>query len=125
MWTTDNDHGAQLQFHTGRHALEGPFPTIGSWVRYGLGSLNDDLPSFVVLGKPLADCCGGQFGHGSNYLGPEFSGVPLSTDPDKPLPFLPRKEQPEAQRREQFDLIRAFNAEAAARVPDDPVIKAR
>ena len=26
MWTTDNDHGAQLQFHTGRHALEGPFP---------------------------------------------------------------------------------------------------
>jgi hypothetical protein len=125
MWTTDNDHGAQLQFHTGRHALEGPFPTIGSWVRYGLGSLNDDLPSFVVLGKPLADCCGGQFGHGSNYLGPEFNGVPLSTDPDKPLPFLPRKEQPEAQRREQFDLIRAFNAEAAARVPDDPVIKAK
>src|SRR5262245_45932880 len=28
MWTTDNDHGAQLQFHTGRHAIEGPFPTI-------------------------------------------------------------------------------------------------
>ena len=26
MWTTDNDHGAQLQFHTGRHVLEGPFP---------------------------------------------------------------------------------------------------
>src|SRR5216684_3127201 len=26
MWTTDNDHGAQLQFHTGRHALEGQFP---------------------------------------------------------------------------------------------------
>ncbi|MCE9525315.1 MAG: DUF1501 domain-containing protein, partial [Planctomycetales bacterium] len=25
MWTTDNDHGAQLQFHTGRHAIEGPF----------------------------------------------------------------------------------------------------
>ena len=30
MWTTDNNHGAQLQFHTGRHSLEGPFPTIGS-----------------------------------------------------------------------------------------------
>ncbi len=26
MWTTDNDHGAQLQFHTGRHTLEGFFP---------------------------------------------------------------------------------------------------
>lgn len=36
MWTTDNDHGAQLQFHTGRHMLEGQFPTIGSWIHYGL-----------------------------------------------------------------------------------------
>ena len=59
MWTTDNNHGAQIQFHTGRHSLEGMFPTIGSWVHYGLGSLNDNLPQFVVLGTPLADCCGG------------------------------------------------------------------
>src|SRR3954471_9709021 len=87
MWTTDNDHGAQLQFHTGRHALEGPFPTIGSWVHYGLGSLNDDLPQFIVLGTPLADCCGGQNGHGANYLGPEFDGVPLVVDPTNPLPY--------------------------------------
>ena len=36
MWTTDNNHGAQMQFHTGRHVLEGPFPTLGSWVHYGL-----------------------------------------------------------------------------------------
>ncbi len=59
MWTTDNDHGAQLQFHTGRHVLEGPFPTIGSWIHYGLGSVSDNLPRFVVLGTPIADCCGG------------------------------------------------------------------
>ena len=31
MWTTDNDHGAQLQFHTGRHISDGYFPTIGAW----------------------------------------------------------------------------------------------
>jgi hypothetical protein len=36
VWTTDNNHGAQMQFHTGRHVLEGPFPTIGAWVHYGL-----------------------------------------------------------------------------------------
>src|SRR5207342_391581 len=29
LWTTDNNHGAQLQYHTGRHALEGAFPTVG------------------------------------------------------------------------------------------------
>ncbi len=125
MWTTDNDHGAQLQFHTGRHALEGPFPTIGSWVRYGLGSLNDDLPSFVVLGKPLADCCGGTFGHGGNYLGPEFSGVPLLVDPKNPLPFLPGKGQSAAKQREQFDLIRKLNEQAAERAPDDPAVRAK
>ena len=125
MWTTDNDHGAQLQFHTGRHALEGPFPTIGSWIRYGLGSLNDDLPSFVVLGKPLADCCGGTFGHGGNYLGPEFSGVPLLVDPKNPLPFLPSKGQTAAKQREQFDLIRKLNEQTAERTPDDPTVRAK
>ncbi len=125
MWTTDNDHGAQLQFHTGRHALEGPFPTIGSWIRYGLGSLNDNFPSYVVLGKPLADCCGGQFGHGGNYLGPEYSGVPLLTDPKHSLPFLPGKDQAARQQREQFDLIRKLNGLAAEAAPDDPAIAAK
>jgi hypothetical protein len=125
MWTTDNDHGAQLQFHTGRHALEGPYPTIGSWIRYGLGSLTDDLPSFVVLGKPLADCCGGQFGHGGNYLGPEYSGVPLNVDPINPLPFLPGKDQSTDKQRAQYDLIRKLNGLAAERTPDDPVVRAK
>src|SRR3974377_36143 len=87
MWTTDNNHGAQLQFHTGRHMLDGQFPTIGSWVHYGLGSLNDDLPQFLVLGTPIADCCGGMGGHGANYLGPEHDGVQLAVDPKNPLPF--------------------------------------
>ena len=40
MWTTDNDHAAQLQFHTGRHVFEGFHPTVGSWVHYGLGALS-------------------------------------------------------------------------------------
>jgi hypothetical protein len=66
MRTTDNDHGAQLQFHTGRHVLEGRFPMIGSWIHYGLGSLNDNLPRFIVLGVPIADCCGGIGAHGAN-----------------------------------------------------------
>jgi len=87
IWCTDNNHGAQLQFHTGRHSLDGFFPTIGSWVHYGLGSLNDNLPQFVVMGTPIADCCGGKRGHGGNYLGPEHSGVELKVDPKNPLPF--------------------------------------
>jgi hypothetical protein len=74
MWTTDNNHVAQLQYHTGRHMLEGAFPTIGSWVHSGLGSLNDNLPQFVVLGTPLADCCAGVNGHG-------LAGIEYPDDP--------------------------------------------
>ena len=125
MWTTDNDHGAQLQFHTGRHALEGPFPSIGSWVRYGLGSLNDNLPSFVVLGKPLADCCGGQFGHGANYLGPEYTGVRLEVDPKNPLPFASPPGVSADEQKAKFALLKKLNRLAAAEYPADPALQAR
>jgi len=32
MYTTDSNHGAQTQFHTGRNMLDGEFPTLGAWV---------------------------------------------------------------------------------------------
>ena len=51
VWTTDNDHAAQLQFHTGRHIFEGFFPSIGSWVHYGLGSLNENRSEERRVGK--------------------------------------------------------------------------
>src|SRR5262245_58863293 len=87
MWTTDNDHAAQLQFHTGRHIFDGFFPTIGAWAHYGLGALSDNLPQFVVIGSPPSDCCGGVATHGASYLGPEHAGVPLVIHPSSPLPF--------------------------------------
>jgi hypothetical protein len=126
MWTTDNNHGAQLQFHTGRHNLDGVFPSIGSWVHYGLGSLNENLPQFVVLGEPIADCCGGSAGHGSNYLGPEHAGVRLRVDPKAPLPFaVSPQELPLAEQRAKADLLRGLDQLAAVEYPDDPAIAAR
>ena len=126
MWTTDNNHGAQLQFHTGRHTLDGFFPTIGSWVHYGLGSLNENLPQFVVLGTPLADCCGGQRGHGANYLGPEHSGVQLKVDPHNPLPFAtPTADVYREEQSAEFDLLNKLNRVAAREYADDPLIQAR
>jgi len=126
MWTTDNDHGAQLQFHTGRHAIEGPYPTIGSWVHWGLGSLNDNLPSFCVLGTPLADCCGGVQGHGANYLGPEHTGIQLATDPANPLPFAqPDKTVFREEQAAEFALLGKLNRLAGVEYPDDPALAAR
>jgi hypothetical protein len=88
LWTIHNDHGAQLTWQTGRHPRELNHPTLGAWVCYGLGTLNQNLPEYVVLGVPTGDCCGGAFTHGGSYLGPEHAGVRLKVDPAKPLPFL-------------------------------------
>jgi hypothetical protein len=126
FWTTDNNHGAQLQFHTGRHALEGPLPTIGSWVHYGLGSLNENLPQFVVLGTPLADCCGGMNGHGANYLGPEHAGVRMNVDPKNPLPFAaPAGGQSREDQAREFELLRRLNGLTQVEYPDDTALRAR
>jgi hypothetical protein len=126
VWTTDNNHGAQLQFHTGRHALEGAFPTVGAWVHYGLGSLNDNLPQFVVLGTPLADCCAGVNGHGASYLGPEHNGVRMNVDPKNPLPFAaPGTDTFHEEQRAEFDLLGRLNRLSGIEYPDDPALRAR
>jgi hypothetical protein len=126
MWTTDNDHAAQLQFHTGRHIFDGFYPSIGSWVHYGLGSLNDNLPQFVVLGGGPGDCCGGVGAHGASYLGPEHAGVAMTLDPNNPLPFgTPGAEVTLEERRRQLELLRQLNQQAGVEYPDDPSMRAR
>jgi hypothetical protein len=126
MWTTDNDHAAQLQFHTGRHVFEGFHPTIGAWVHYGLGALSDNLPQFVVIGSPPGDCCGGVGTHGASYLGPEHAGVPLAVDPKNPLPFgTPGNTVTREGRKGQLDLLRDLNTLAAVEYPEDATLRAR
>ncbi|MBM3822759.1 MAG: DUF1501 domain-containing protein [Verrucomicrobia bacterium] len=124
MWTTDNDHWAENQIHTGRHRLDETQPSIGSWIHYGLGSVNDNLPSFVTVGLPKAHNSS-ECAH-AHYLGPEHAGVPLETDPQNPLPFGVR--QPgmtlEEQARE-FELVHDLNRLAAERHPHDERLQAR
>ncbi|QDT39041.1 DUF1501 domain-containing protein [Stratiformator vulcanicus] len=126
MWTEDSNHGAQLQFHTGRHRIDGFFPTVGAWATYGLGSLNENLPQFVVLGNPVADCCGGVEAHGGSYLGPRYDGVQLNIDPDNPLPYAKRPEGRSLEEQAaEFDLVRKLDLMTAERFPDDDALRAR
>ncbi len=126
MWTEDSNHGAQLQFHTARHRVDGFFPSIGSWISYGLGTLNENLPEFIVLGTPLADCCGGREAHRANYLGPQYDGVPLVVDPQQSMPYI----RPPAgtfveEQQQKFELLDQLNRQTANRYPDDTDIEAR
>ncbi len=127
MWTIDNNHGAQLTYHTGRKITEGAFPTVGAWVSYGLGTANDNLPQFVVLGNPSADCCGAAWTHGSSYLGPQHAGVRLKVDPKQPLSFVkPADENMTAEEQlRNFGLLGKLNRIAGIEYPDDPVLQAR
>lgn len=124
MWTTDNDHAAENQIHTGRHKLDEVQPSIGAWVHYGLGSLNDNLPQFAVLGGPTRPDTRDSIG--SNYLGPEHAGVPLSLDPNDPLPYGARAQDVLAEeQRNQYELIGRLNRLSAVEYPQDPAVLAR
>jgi hypothetical protein len=121
MWTTDSNHGAQTQFHSGRHQNDGDFPTLGAWVHYGLGSLNDNLPQFVSIGA--REYWNKRDGH---YLGPAHDAVPLRVDPKNPLDFSSpeRAFSPEA-RAVGKDLLESLNGLRGVAYPDDPVMAAR
>jgi hypothetical protein len=126
VWTEDIDHGAQLQFHTGRHRNDGFFPTIGAWASYGLGTLNSNLPEFVVLGQPPADCCGGLEAHRASYLGPQYDGVTLRTDPANATPYIsPESSVFVEEQRAKFALLDRLNRIVSRDHPNDTAIRAR
>ena len=122
MWTTDDNHGAQTQFHSGRHMLDGEFPTLGAWVHYGLGSLNDNLPQFISMGN-------------REYWNDTRRPLPrprprrgaAAVDPANPLDYG-RPEVPVIADDEQqvgFDLVGRLNQLRAVEYPDDPALAAR
>jgi hypothetical protein len=126
LWTTDFNHSAQLQFNTGRILLDGREPSLGSWAHYGLGTLNENLPKFVVLGRPPSDFGGGVASHTASYLGPEHDGVPLDVDPARALPFLPRKSDGyRAAQKKELALLQRLNKLSAVEYPNDPNLRAR
>ena len=121
MWTTDSNHGAQTQFHSGRHRNDGAFPTLGGWVHYGLGSLNDNLPQLVSMGT--REYWNRQDGH---YLGPAHDAVPLRVDPANPLDFgQPALASTPESRGIGRDLLRQLNELRGIEYPDDAEIGAR
>jgi hypothetical protein len=124
MYTTDNDHAAEFQMHHGRHALDERQPVIGSWVHYGLGSLNENLPQFVFLGQYKDTRVKANFD--ADYLGPRHSGVELSLDPGHPLPFAtPGKGVLAKEQQNEFEFVHELNQLAAVEYPDDEQLRAR
>jgi hypothetical protein len=81
MWTDQFNHApAELLLHTGSPRFGSA--SMGSWVTYGLGSENQDLPGFVVLVSGDSDPSAGKSVWGSGFLPSVFQGVQCRTSGD-------------------------------------------
>jgi hypothetical protein len=116
-----NDHfQATLGIHTGSVSVARP--SIGSWVSYGLGTVNQNLPSFVVL-APELPYAGTQV-FGSDFLPGVHAGTRVLAGAD-PIPNLTRR-SPSAKVQElELSLLDRFNRKHQQQHPADPALVAR
>ncbi|MBI4907045.1 MAG: DUF1501 domain-containing protein [Acidobacteria bacterium] len=123
MHTTQFNHApAQIFMNTGHQVPVRP--SMGSWLTYGLGSENKDLPGFVVLlsGKNAPD--GGKSCWSSGFLPSSYQGVEFRRQGD-PVLFLSNPEgMTRETRRRSLDLARDLNTAHQADV-GDPEIASR
>src|SRR5947208_393204 len=123
MRTDQFNHApAQLFLHTGAPRLGRP--SMGSWLSYGLGSENRNLPSFCVLVSGPSAPDGGASLWGSGFLPTIHQGVQLRSQGDSVL-FLSNPGGMDAQqRRRSLDTLRALN-ELQYGAVGDPEINTR
>ena len=111
MKTSQFNHApAQLLLHTGNANFGAA--SMGSWVTYGLGTANRDLPGFVVLVSGGRIPSSGKSAWGSGYLPSVYQGVQCRSHGD-PVLFLSAKDgASRAERAEVLKTIEALNKDA-------------
>ena len=123
------DHGAALlQTFTGSSTFVRP--AMGSWVVYGLGSENRDLPGFVTIKPALSH--GGSKNWSSAFLPGAYQGTAIGNSGMKskdiegePIEYLIRKGFTPEQQRFELDMIQNINRRHAAMRSADPELEAR
>ena len=112
---TGNHAQSFLQLHTGERLRERP--SMGSWISYGLGTENQNLPGFISLNaaKPSV--------YSSRFLPSAFEGTPIGVNGENMSEATIRDihgaHLPLAAKRRQVDLIQSLNREHLAQRPGD------
>jgi Protein of unknown function (DUF1501) len=99
-------------------------PSFGAWVSYGLGSVNENLPSFVVL-TPGG---GGEGMWRAGFLPAEHQGVPFNDaeiEPEKMIANLRNQWLDAKEQRRQLDAVQALNQGFSAQFGSDPYLEGR
>ena len=125
-WTSSNNHSPALfMVNTGMSRMG--FPCLGAWVTYGLGTENQNLPSFVVmydtLGRGLPK--GNASNWGAGFLPSIYQGTALKPQ-GMPIDNLVRDAGlTGTQQRAQLDLLSKLNQEHRAQSPEETELAAR
>src|SRR5262249_16876159 len=117
-------HGsAMIQMNSG--SLFQGRPCLGSWVTYGLGTENRDLPSFVVLLDPRGGPIGGAPTWGAGYMPARCHATEFGTQGDAVVNLAPRAPVTRAEQRAQLDFLARLNESHRAARPHDSELAAR
>ena len=127
VYTEAINHDPAITFITTGRELPGR-PSLGSWLSYGLGTVNDDLPAFVVMtatwtGRREAQALYNRL-WGSGILPSDHAGVALRAQGDPVLFLKNPKGISDNARRRMLDALKQLN-ERAFRNTGDPETQAR
>jgi len=100
-------------------------PSVGSWVAYGLGNENEDLPAFVVLPDPQGGLKGGPPAWGNGFLPATYQGVTMRTGSHPILHLQPPEGFSPSQQRDALALAEFLNREHLAARTDSDELSAR
>lgn len=100
-------------------------PSVGSWVAYGLGSENQNMPAFVVLPDPGGGLKGGPPAWGSGFLPASYQGVTMRPGETPILDLKPPKQISSRQQRNILDLIQKLNRDHVRQREQDDELSAR
>jgi hypothetical protein len=117
-------HGsAMIQMNTGR-IIQG-YPSIGSWLTYGLGTENQNLPGYVVMLDPRGGPISGAANWSSGFMPAAYQGTHLRNQGQPILDLAPSSPLARPLQREQMDAINALNDEHLREHPGYSELQAR
>ena len=100
-------------------------PCFGSWVVFGLGSENQDLPAFVVLDDPKGLPVDGVRNWSSGWLPPLYQGTRFRSEGTAVWNLNPQTPRPEKLQHARRQLLKAMDEEHRAAHPGEPELDAR
>ena len=124
MWTDHPNHdNALYKIHSGRLFMG--YPTLGAWTTYGLGSENQNLPAYVVLGDPLGLPKNGTRNWTSGFLPPVYAGTPFRPTGSPILHLKQQYDQPSPVTETARSLLKQLDEIHRQERPYQPNLDAR